>query len=302
MQIPTGLNTPGRTLRTFSKAFATLALAFPEGTQIDAWAGTSPGRVRFEAPTYIRILRGYIQTPKRQNMKERVQKLMAHAGIDSRRGCEKYIAQGRVTVNGKVAKLGTKADPKKDRILFDGNPIGDPEPMVYIALHKARDVISASKSPDSRPTVVDLVDSSARLYPVGRLDTNSEGLILLTNDGELTHRLTHPSFEHEKEYRVLVARHPHDEQLTAWRNGIVLENGYRTAPADVRITKSKGKGAWLRLVLREGRNRQIRRMGRQTGLPIVRIIRVRIKNLRLGNLKPYQWRHLTNKEIADLKK
>lgn len=233
-------------------------------------------------------------------MKERVQKIMAHAGIDSRRACERLIAQGRVTVNGEKCELGMKADPEQDDIRLDGEPIGQPEKRVYIALHKPRDVISASKSPDERPTVVQLVNSKARLYPVGRLDVDSEGLILLTNDGKLTYRLTHPSFEHEKEYKILVARRPDEGQLAAWRNGVVLENGYRTAPAEVEIVGTKGKGAWLRLVIHEGRNRQIRRMGRMVGLPIVRIIRTRIKTLHLGNSKPGQWRHLTDEEVAAL--
>ena len=235
-------------------------------------------------------------------MKERVQKIMAHAGVDSRRACETLIAQGRVTVNGKKAELGMKADPEQDEIRVDGELIEGPEKKVYIALNKPRGVISASKSPDERPTVVQLVNSKARLYPVGRLDVDSEGLILLTNDGKLTHRLTHPSFEHEKEYKVLVARRPDGGQLAAWRNGVVLENGYRTAPAKVEVLGTKGKGAWLRLVIHEGCNRQIRRMGRMVGLPIVRIIRIRIKNLHLGNSKPGEWRHLTEEEIAALKR
>jgi 23S rRNA pseudouridine2605 synthase len=235
-------------------------------------------------------------------MQERLQKIMAHAGIDSRRACEKLIEQGLVTVNGQVAHLGMKADPSKDRIEVKGEVISAAEKLVYIALNKPRGVISAAKSPDPRPTVLDLVDHPGRLYPVGRLDAESEGLILLTNDGKLANRLTHPKYGHEKEYSVLVARRPDEKQLAAWRNGVVLEDGYRTKPVNVRVTGTKGKGAWLKVIMREGRKRQIREMARLTGLPIVSITRQRIGSLRLGDLKPRQWRNLTAKEIAELKK
>lgn len=234
-------------------------------------------------------------------MEERLQKLMAQAGLGSRRACEVLISAGRVTVNGRVAGLGDKADPQRDRILVDGQPLKLPDAPVYIALYKPRGVLSAVTSPDPRPTVRDLVDFPGHLYPVGRLDVDSEGLILLTSDGELANRLTHPRYGHEKEYRVLVARRPDEAQLEAWRRGVVLEDGYRTAPAEVRLDGYFGKGAWLRVVLREGRKRQIREMGAQIGLPVVKIIRVRIGSLRLGNLKPREWRHLTEDEVAALK-
>jgi 23S rRNA pseudouridine2605 synthase len=234
-------------------------------------------------------------------MEERLQKILARGGYGSRRGCEEFIAAGRVRVNGQVASLGMKADPNKDKIELDGKPIASSEKLVYIALYKPRGVISAEKSPEGRKTVRDLVDEPGRLYPVGRLDVDSEGLILLTNDGDLTNRLTHPRYGHEKEYQVLVARHPDDEQLTAWRRGIVLEDGYRTAPAEVRLERHHGKGAWLKLILREGRKRQIREVGMRIGLPVVKIIRTRISTLKLGSLKPSQWRHLNNNEIKSLK-
>ena len=235
-------------------------------------------------------------------MEERIQKIMARAGIGSRRACEKLIEQGLVTVNGQKATLGMKAIPDKDRIEVKGERIRAAEPLVYIALNKPRGVISAAKSPDPRPTVLDLVDHPGRLYPVGRLDIESEGLILLTNDGALAQRLTHPRHGHEKEYSVLVARRPDEKQLNAWRNGVVLEDGYRTKPVTVRVTGTKGKGTWLKVILKEGRKRQHREMGRLTGLPIVKITRVRIGSLHLGDLKPRQWRHLTPKEIIELKK
>lgn len=234
-------------------------------------------------------------------MEERLQKLMAQAGLGSRRACEVLISAGRVSVNGRIAGLGDKADPQRDRILVDGRPLKLPEAQVYIALYKPRGVLSAVTSPDPRPTVRDLVDLPGHLYPVGRLDVDSEGLILLTSDGELANRLTHPRYGHEKEYRVLVARRPDQEQLETWRRGVVLEDGYRTAPSEVRLDGYLGKGAWLRVVLREGRKRQIREMGSQIGLPVVKIIRVRIGSLRLGTLKPREWRRLTDDEIAELK-
>ena len=221
-------------------------------------------------------------------MAERIQKVMARAGIGSRRTCELIIAEGRVTVNGKIAALGMKADPNKDRILVDGKPISPGQSLVYIALNKPRGVLSTSATDDYRKTVRDLVPVSERVFPVGRLDVDSEGLILLTNDGDLTNRLTHPRYGHEKEYRVLVARRPDDEQLAAWRRGVVLSDGYRTAPASVNIESNFGKGTWLRIIMREGRKRQIRETGSQIGLPVVRIIRIRIGSLRLGSLKPGQ--------------
>lgn len=235
-------------------------------------------------------------------MEERLQKIMAQAGIGSRRACEEIIAAGRVTVNGKVALLGQKADLTTDRVLVDGQPIKPGQALVYIALYKPRGVVSTADEEFGRPTVLDLVPVDARLYPVGRLDMDSEGLVLLTNDGDLANQLTHPKFGHTKEYRVLVARQPDQGQLDAWRHGVVLEDGYRTAPADVSIESAYGKGAWLRVTLTEGRKRQIREMGALTGLPIVRILRVRIGSLQLGGLKAKQWRYLTAAEVASLKK
>jgi len=234
-------------------------------------------------------------------MEERLQKILAQAGYGSRRACEALIVAGRVCVNGQVAVLGSKADAEKDRILVDRQPIKAPEKLEYVALYKPRGVVSAVTSPDPRPTVRSLVPLPGTLYPVGRLDVDSEGLVLLTNDGELANRLTHPRFGHEKEYRVLVARHPEAEQLATWRRGVVLEEGYRTAPADVRLEATKGKGTWLRIVMQEGRKRQIREIGSLLGLPVVKIIRVRIGSLHLGLLKAGQWRRLTAEEIKALR-
>jgi len=235
-------------------------------------------------------------------MEERLQKILARAGYGSRRNCEVFISAGRVRVNGMVAMLGSKADPAKDQITVDSTPLPKAEPFIYIALHKPRGVISSVTDPLGRSTVRDLVPVSSTLYPVGRLDEDSEGLILLTNDGELANRLTHPKFGHEKEYQVLVARRPDPDQLEAWRKGVVLADGYRTAPTKVTTGEVSGKGIWMKVIMTEGRKRQIRETGLQLGLPVVRIVRVRIGSLLLGHLKSGEWRKLTPKEIAALKK
>jgi 23S rRNA pseudouridine2605 synthase len=233
--------------------------------------------------------------------KERVQKILARAGIASRRACEKLIVEKRVTVNGKIIQLGDKANACKDKIRLDGRLINIPGNFTYIALNKPRNILSSTSSEGHKTTILDLVPTKERLFPVGRLDFESEGLILLTNDGELTNLLTHPRYEHEKEYRVLVAQKPDEDQISIWRKGVVLEDGYRSAPAEVYIEKLKGKGAWLRVTMKEGRKRQIRESARQIGLPVVKIIRIRLSSLHLGNLKPGQWRYLEDNEIKALK-
>ncbi len=233
---------------------------------------------------------------------ERLQKILARAGLGSRRACEELIRAGRVTVNGHIAQLGEKADPARDDIRLDGQRVKPAEEKVYIALYKPRFVLSTTESADGRKTVRDLVAVPQRIFPVGRLDLESEGLMLLTNDGELANRLTHPRYGHEKEYRVLVARRPDAAQLEALRRGVVLEDGTRTRPAEVRVERFHGKGAWLRIILKEGKKRQIREMCRQVGLPIVRLIRIRIGTLRLHGLKPGEWRHLTAEELEALQR
>src|ERR1041384_603186 len=230
---------------------------------------------------------------------ERLQKILAQAGYGSRRACEDFITAGRVRVNGQIASLGQKADPAIDKISVDGKPIAAAESLTYIALYKPRLVLSTVENErgDDRQTVHDLVDVPQHIYPVGRLDFESEGLILLTNDGDLTNKLTHPKFGHQKEYRVLLARRPDQEQLDSWRRGVVLEDGYKTEPVEVRFESAQGKGAWVRVIMGEGRKRQIRETCKQLGLPVVRILRARIGTLRLGSLKPRQWRYLTTKEV-----
>lgn len=233
---------------------------------------------------------------------ERVQKILANAGLGSRRFCEKFIQAGRVTVNGQVIKLGAKADPASDQILLDGKEINAAPSHVYIAVYKPRGILSSTKTEHGRKSVVDIVPLPNRVFPVGRLDIESEGLMLLTNDGKLANLLTHPRYGHEKEYKVLVARQPDEEQLATWRRGVVLEDGYHTQPVFVRVDKLHGKGAWLKVVMKEGRKRQIRETAYQLSLPIVKLIRVRIGSLKIGGLRPGQYRQLTSAEVKQLQK
>jgi 23S rRNA pseudouridine2605 synthase len=232
-------------------------------------------------------------------MEERLQKILARAGLGSRRACEEYILQGRVKVNGRVAQLGQKADPAKDVIALDGEPLAQPERLTYVALYKPRGVVSSLSPQGERQTVRDLVPLKGRLYPVGRLDVDSEGLILLTNDGDLTDRLTHPRYEAEKEYRVLVRSDPDEARLSVWRRGVML-NGKRTAPAKVRREEHTEAGTWLRVIMHEGRKHEIREIGLALGMPVQRLIRVRMGSLRLGDLRPGQWRELEEREVKQL--
>ncbi len=234
-------------------------------------------------------------------MEERLQKLISQAGIASRRAAEELIRQGRVTVNGKPAELGQKADLARDVVRVDGEPLKPPE-FVYYLLYKPRGVLSTNKPfPDEkRPIVRDLVPHQGHLYTVGRLDANSEGLIILTNDGELADKLMHPRYGHTKTYRVLVEGQPTHETLEKWRNGVVLD-GKRTLPAKVRVLETRKDAAWLEVVLREGRKRQIRRVAAMLGHPVKRLIREKIEFLEIGNMRPGQWRELTPREVELLK-
>jgi 23S rRNA pseudouridine2605 synthase len=231
---------------------------------------------------------------------ERLQKIMAAAGIASRRACEELIRAGRVTVNGKPVSLGEKADARHDDIRVDGKPLAAAEQAVYVALHKPRGVVSSLEPQGDRQTVRDLVPGAARLFPVGRLDLDSEGLILMTNDGDLALRLTHPRYGCEKEYRVLLSRRPDDEQLNIWRRGVVLEGGVRTAPALVRVENPAGRGVWVRVVMGEGRKREIREVATRIGLHVERLQRIRIGSLLLGNLRPGEAREVTGGEVREL--
>jgi pseudouridine synthase len=240
---------------------------------------------------------------------QRLQKILASAGYGSRRACEEIVRQGRVRVNGRPVKLGDSADPMRDTITVDGQRVHVEQAHTYIVLYKPTGVISTLLDEQDRKTVRDLVPVEGHLVPVGRLDADSEGLVLLTDDGELTHRLTHPRYEHEKEYEVLVTGRPAEATLNRWRRGVDLpdldthtRDGGRTLPAQVELIRDKeSDGTWLRVTMREGRKRQIRRVAGLLGHPVRQLIRIRIGPLRLGNLKPGQWRRLTPKEISNLK-
>jgi pseudouridine synthase len=233
-------------------------------------------------------------------MEERLQKILARAGVGSRRACEELIVQGRVTVNGLPAQLGQKADTATDVVAVDGEPLHAPDRLTYVILNKPRGVVSSVAAQDDRPTVRELVSLEGRLYPVGRLDADSEGLILLTNDGALTDYLTHPRYESEKEYRVLVRGEPTADRLGAWRRGVMLA-GAQTAPARVVLEKAAHGGAWLRVTMHEGRKHQIRDIGALLGLPVQRLIRVRMGGLTLDDLPVGRWRELRRDEVNKLR-
>ncbi len=235
-------------------------------------------------------------------MQIRLQKILAEAGWGSRRENETLISAGRVKVNGVKAILGTKADPDTDTITVDGKKIKEREKKIYIVVNKPRGVISEYRGEPGRSNLVDIIKLNQHLFSVGRLDLDSEGLVLLTNDGEMANKLTHPRYGHEKEYRVLLSSNPDEEQLKIWRRGVVLEDGIKTRPAQVKKEASFGKGAWVRVIMKEGRKRQIREVANRIGLHVVKLIRVRIANLVLGKMKSAEWRYLTTAEIDALRK
>ena len=238
-------------------------------------------------------------------MPERLQKILAAAGVASRRKAEELISAGRVTVNGKtVTELGTKADPSHDRICVDGTPVQAAEKRVYLLLHKPKGYVTTTSDPQGRPTVMELLGEQAeRLYPVGRLDYASEGLLLLTNDGELAQRLTRAASHIPKTYHVKISGRPSGQSLERLRNGvtIALEDGRRvkTAPAKVRLL-ADAPNPWYEMVLIEGRNRQIRRMFHHVGHHVEKIKRVAMGPLRL-DVAPGKFRELTEQEVAGLK-
>jgi 23S rRNA pseudouridine2605 synthase len=228
-------------------------------------------------------------------MSERLQKVLARAGIGSRRACEELIAEGRVTVNGDVATLGTRVDPAVDEIELDGGLVPVAEGLVHYLLNKPAGVVTTASDPHGRPTVVQLVPALPRVFPVGRLDAGTEGLLIVTNDGPLAHRLTHPSFGIDKEYVALVAGEPRPADLRALRRGITLDDG-PTAPARVSVIGP----STLRITIHEGRNRQVRRMCDAVGLPVLRLVRTRIGPVRDHRLRPGAWRPLDPAEVRSL--
>lgn len=238
-------------------------------------------------------------------MNERLQKILSQWGVASRRGAEQLILDGRVRVNGAIAQLGQKADPNNDTIEIDGRHLSQrrrPQ-LIYLLMNKPFGVVSSCNDPEGRKTVLDLLPKSMRhhqgIHPVGRLDLASTGALLLTNDGDLTFRLTHPRHSITKTYNVWIEGHPTPSVLDQWRRGVLL-SGRRTRPAEVTLLQSRADQTLLKIILQEGRNRQIRRVADQLGYPVLRLHRTAIANITLGSLAPGQHRTLTKKEIQSL--
>ena len=226
---------------------------------------------------------------------ERLQKVLARVGFGSRRVCEDLIEEGRVTVDGEVAVLGRRVDLDNDEVAVDGVPVSVRPGLVYYLLNKPRGVVVTASDPQGRPTVLDLVPREPRVFSVGRLDADTEGLIILTNDGELAHRLAHPSYGVEKEYLVELDGIPTAGQLRKLRVGVCLEDGM-TSPAKASLIESRA----LKLTIHEGRNRQVRRMCAAVGHHVVRLVRVRIGPVTDRSLPPGSWRELTSDEVRGL--
>ena len=235
-------------------------------------------------------------------MTDKLQKIMSRAGIGSRRHNERLISSGKVLVNGRVARLGDRADANIDSIEVNGKPIKI-QPHIYIKMNKPKGVLSSTEDELSRGriTLLDLVDTSEHIYPVGRLDKESEGLILLTNDGDMANRLTHPRYQHDKEYFVSVQGLLGPETAEQWRNGVILD-GKKTAPAGIVILASSEITTQLHVTMTEGRKRQIRRVASALGHPVIRLIRTRIGSLTLGKLPTGEWKYLTKKEVNALRR
>ena len=235
-------------------------------------------------------------------MTEKLQKLISRAGLTSRRKAEEWISQGRVSVNGTVAKLGDRADSEHDKIAVDGRLIHFSDEQVVVLLNKPRGYVCTLNDPQGRPVVTQLVSSiPLRLYPVGRLDCNSEGLLLMTNDGDLAHRLMHPRHHVEKCYLVKIQGNLNRNEQQKMTDGVRLDDG-TTAPAKVTSLRSSGPNSWFEIVLQEGKNRQVRRMCEAVGHRVLRLKRIRIDFLELGDLKAGSFRVLSAQEIQRLKR
>lgn len=235
------------------------------------------------------------------SMEKRLQKILSEIGVASRRRAEELIIEGRVTVNGRTAALGMKADPERDHIKLDGKLIARPEPKVYLMLNKPRGVVTSLRDPEGRPTVKDYLKGvKYRVFPVGRLDYDSEGLLLLTNDGDFAQAILHPSQKIPKSYLVKVKGNPEEEDIKKLRSGIRLEDGI-TAPARLQKARSTENNTWIEITIHEGRKRQIRRMFEQTGYPVLKLKRIRINGIGLGALKSGEYRYLKPEEIAKIK-
>jgi len=232
-------------------------------------------------------------------MTERLQKVLAAAGVASRRASEDLITAGRVTVNGVRARIGDKVDPAVDIVEVDDERVKVDPALVYVILNKPQGVVTTTSDPEGRPTVTELVNLEERLYPVGRLDQDTEGLVLLTNDGTLVHNLLHPSFEVERVYLALVPGPVRREPLRRLTDGVELEDGLARARRVREVESSRGR-ALLEIVMTEGRKREVRRMLAEVGLPVERLARVAFGGVELGDLRQGRWRFLNNTEISRL--
>ena len=236
------------------------------------------------------------------NEKVRLQKYISECGITSRRKAEELIESRFVKVNGRVAKLGDKIDPRKDLVTVHGKPIRNESEKIYIVINKPRGYLTSVTDDRDRKCVTDLTKTiKERIYPVGRLDKDSEGMLLMTNDGEFANMMMHPRSKIGKTYRVTVRGKVTDEITTKLTEGVVLDDGIKTLPCEISVMESAEDRTVLSIILYEGRNRQIRRMCEAVDLRVIRLKRTAISTLKLGMLKPGKWRELTEKEITKLR-
>jgi len=236
------------------------------------------------------------------NPPPRLQKVLAEMGLASRRQAEEMIRQGRVTVNGRLARIGEKVDPSRDHIKVNGRKVALPSGKVYLLLHKPKNTVTTAEDPEGRPTVLSLVkERGARLFPVGRLDYDAEGFLLLTNDGDLAHRLSHPSFRIPRTYWVKVKGKPSAEEIRRLSRGISLEDG-PTAPCRITAFRETRENAWMEMTLHEGRNRQVKRMWEKIGYPVLKLKRISFAGLALGGLPLGEYRALRPKEVEKIKR
>lgn len=233
-------------------------------------------------------------------MEERLQKILARAGVGSRRKCEEFIKQGRVTVDGqRITAMGSKIDPDQAKIFFDGKPINS-EQTIYLLLNKPTGFVTTLSDPQGRPIITDLIpDITTRVFPVGRLDLNSEGALILTNDGQMTNYILHPRYGVKKTYEVTVETAPQPERLQRLERGIILD-GVRTLPATIRFLSKKKGNVRLKVILHEGKKRQVRKMFSAIGHPVTRLKRTAYGRLSLGSLKPAAYRFLSKKDIKNI--
>jgi len=252
---------------------------------------------------------GAVEVMRQAQHGERLARFLAHAGVASRRHAEEMIAAGRVQVNGVVVSTqGARIDPGRDAVSVDGKVVGAPTKHVYILLHKPIGYVSTARDPQGRPTVLDLLPEELRrlrIYPVGRLDIDTSGLLLLTNDGNFALRLSHPRYATEKRYHVLVQGCPDEDALEALNRGVdIMEDDgrvHRTAPAQARLLSRAGAGCWLELTLHEGRKRQVRRMLAAVEHRVLQLRRVSIGPITLGDVAAGKWRYLSGEELAMLR-